>query len=145
MNVPTRLSAVSLVVVLLCGYALRADEGGAKTGPRDTGKPSAEGGRARGKAVSKSRRKSMRIFKAYDKNSDGKVVFAEWLAMKEGAMNDGRRAREQKWFSQADADGDGGITVDEFHAWLNRKPGREGARKGPGDNPNRKSAEKRER
>lgn len=121
-----------------------ADEGAPKTGPKDgDAATSAEGERdpKPARKTSKSFRKSQRIYKAYDKNKDDKVVFEEWLKMKEGAMDDARKAREKKWFDRADADKDGSITIQEFHKWLNRKPRREGPRKGPADAPTKKSPE----
>ena len=74
-------------------------------------------------------RKTQRIFKAYDKDGSKSVSFDEWLKMKEGKMDATRRAREKKWFDQADKSADGAITVKEFHLWLNRRNLREGNEK----------------
>ena len=72
-----------------------------------------------------------KIFKAYDKDKDGKVTFDEYMSMKEGDINDAaRRAREREIFTRADTNQDGTWHDDEFHAWmLNRGRRREGARR----------------
>jgi Ca2+-binding EF-hand superfamily protein len=104
----------------MAGVAFAAGEG-EKRGPRDTGGPKAEGGR---RAISKAgwlARKAQRVFKAYDKNKDGKVVLAEFLAMKEGAMAGARKAREEKYFAAIDTGNDGSLSLAEFTAWRTGK------------------------
>lgn len=72
-----------------------------------------------------------RIFKAYDKNSDGKASFEEWLAMREGEITPERRVVEQMRFSAADTEHDGGLTFAEFAFYLeNRGRIPEGALRG---------------
>lgn len=97
------------------------------------GRASAEGKRAPKSKQKMSAHKAKRIFKAYDKNGDGKVTFDEWLKMKDGSMNSARKAREKKWFDAADADKDGTVSLQEFQNNLTRKPHREGPSKGKGD------------
>ena len=143
MNARRTIAAVALLVVSFLILPVIGDEGPRPEGPRDEGGPAAKGGRApkQGWAKSKSMQKSEKIFAVYDKNDNDLVTFEEWLKMKEGAMTASRRRREKKWFDAADANGNGTLTVHEFHNWLNRKPRREGPRKGPADNPDRTSPE----
>jgi hypothetical protein len=99
---------------------MRDGEGKPRTGPRDgDARPAA--------AAAPGDRKQRRIFDAYDKDHDGLVSFAEWLAMKEGAAADpDRQARELQAFSRADSDGDAKLTFDEFGTVLARPAGDEG-------------------
>jgi len=64
--------------------------------------------------------KSGRIYAAYDKNSDEKVMFEEWLSMKEG-VDAARKARERVYFDSADANRDGAISFAEFENWLENR------------------------
>jgi len=58
------------------------------------------------------------------------VSFEEWLKMKEGEMTDDRRARERTWYNQADPNGDGSVTFEEFEGWMeSRSRRREGSRR----------------
>ena len=91
-------------------------------GDRDGDREGDEKGR---KKVNASMKKAQRIYKAYDKDKNNKVSFEEWLKMKEGKMDNARKAREKRWFDQADTNKNGSITVVEFHKWMNRKATRE--------------------
>ena len=105
----------------------KAERDGDKEGERPR-KAERDGDREGEKSSAKStasERKTQRIFKAYDKNGNQSVSFDEWLKMKEGKVDDARKAREKKWFNMADKNSDGEITVKEFHLWLNRRHLRE--------------------
>ena len=67
-----------------------------------------------------------RIFKSYDKNSDGKITFEEWLAMKEGEIDSARRAQEQQQFASVDRNKDGTLSLEEVLTW--RRPTRDADR-----------------
>jgi len=55
-----------------------------------------------------------KIFKAWDKNVDGGIDLAEWLAA----------GRKEKRFATADADSDGKITLEELKAGMARMKAR---------------------
>jgi hypothetical protein len=95
-----------------------------------------------------------KIFRAYDKNGDGKITFEEWLAMKEGATDDPeRRARERQQYSSIDRNRDGALSLEEVLTW-NRSSGsrregdaggrRDGDRPREGDSPRRDAPRERE-
>ena len=45
-------------------------------------------------------------------------------------MTDDRRARERTWYNQADPNGDGSVTFEEFEGWMeSRSRRREGSRR----------------
>ena len=68
--------------------------------------------------------KLKRSYRAWDKNSDGSVSFAEWIAMKNYTLTAEQRQRERRWFERAKANRDERVTESEWIAWkLN--PGRE--------------------
>ncbi len=58
-----------------------------------------------------------KIHKAWDKNADGGIDKAEWVAA----------GRKEERFAKADADGDGKVTLDELKAGMSKmKARREG-------------------
>ena len=116
------------------GVQRREGEPRRDAAPRDGDARSREGSRERDQSANDAaRRKALRIFAAYDKNKDKQVVFDEWVAMKEGAVEGERLAREKQWFGQADRSGDERLSLEEFFAWMNRgrAAAREGAPRGP--------------
>ncbi len=58
-----------------------------------------------------------KIHKAWDKNADGGIDKAEWIAA----------GRKEARFAQADADGDGKITLDELKTGMSKMKSRQGA------------------
>ena len=61
-----------------------------------------------------------KVFRAYDKNGDLAVTLEEWLAMKEGSLDDERREIETKRFQEAEPSGDGKMTPEEFLEWYTK-------------------------
>lgn len=55
-----------------------------------------------------------KIHKAWDKNADGGIDKAEWVAA----------GRKEERFAKADADGDGKITLDELKTGMSRMKAR---------------------
>jgi hypothetical protein len=58
-----------------------------------------------------------KIHKAWDKNADGGIDKAEWIAA----------GRKEARFAAADADGDGKITLDELKTGMSKMKSRQGA------------------
>lgn len=101
-------------------------------GDRPTERSARDGDRSDREQTARSR--IGKIFAAYDKNKDRKVGFEEWLAMKEGDIDDARRARERQFFSAADRNRDGALGLDEFAAYFTRgRRESEGPQRGPRD------------
>ena len=98
----------------------RDGEGPRREGPRDGDAPAREGG-ATLEMEQRNLNQWTRIFGAYDKDKNKKVTFEEWLSMKDGEMPADRREREQGWFNQADASGDGGVTLGEWIDWKSKQ------------------------
>lgn len=71
--------------------------------------------------TAKRNSKAGRIFAAYDKSGDDKVLFEEWLQMKEGAMTAARKAAERSYFDFADKNRDGSVSFPEFEFWLENR------------------------
>jgi hypothetical protein len=86
--------------------------------------------------------KEGRVFKAYDKNSDGSVSLDEWLAMTNGNVSPARKEVQTKRYNEAEPNGDGKFTPGEFIYWYskgrfgqiesNRRDG-DSAKRGPRD------------
>lgn len=86
--------------------------------------------------------KEGRVFKAYDKNSDGSVSLDEWLAMTNGNVSPARKEVQTKRYNEAEPNGDGKFTPGEFIYWYskgrfgqvesNRRDG-DGPKRGPRD------------
>jgi Ca2+-binding EF-hand superfamily protein len=55
-----------------------------------------------------------KIHKAWDKNADGGIDKAEWVAA----------GRKEERFAKADADGDGKVTLDELKAGMSKMKAR---------------------
>jgi hypothetical protein len=89
-----------------------------RDGDRAEGRDNAD----RDRPASSGRRNSKvaKIFAAYDKSKDEKVGFEEWLAMREGEIDDARRAREQGYFSRVDRNRDKTLSYSEFEYWMTK-------------------------
>jgi hypothetical protein len=86
----------------------------------------------------------LRVFKAYDKDDDEQVSFAEFLAMREGADNPRVRAQAQQSFQQVDRDGNGLVSFEEYTAAGRRRQEGDQPRR-EGDQPRRDADPPRER
>lgn len=66
------------------------------------------------------------VFKALDKNNDGKLTLDEFKANKKKPE---QLEKAEKWFKAKDKDNDGVLTLDEFKAHPPKKEGKGGKKK----------------
>ncbi len=99
--------------MLICGVVALAVVAGSAMAKDDAKKEGAK----------KPKRTAEEIFKARDKDGDGKLTLEE---LKAKVKKPERAARLEKMFKAKDKDGDGALTLEEFKA----KPERKGKKKG---------------
>lgn len=87
-----------------------------KEGPKDNGKPGAEG-KGDPPAAAKKNGKEAKVFATYDKDSDEQVTADEIAAMREGKQNSRGRREIRKAVDRADRDESGALNFDEFVWW----------------------------